>query len=48
MLTQLLKQKTAITQMCASFVGPRVSFSAFEWCMMSECIQILQPLVEAT
>ena len=48
MLTRLLEQKPAITVMCASSVGPRVSFSASEWCMMSELIQILQPLGEAT
>ena len=48
MLTQLLEQKPAITVMCASSVGPRVSLSASEWCMMSELIQILQPLEEAT
>ena len=34
--------------MCASSAGPRVSLSASEWCMMSELIQILQPLEEAT
>ena len=48
MLTRLLEQKPAITVMCASSVGPRVSLSASEWCMMSELIQILQPLEEAT
>ena len=42
MLTQLLEQKPAITVLCAS------SVSAAEWCMMSELIQILQPLEEAT
>ena len=34
--------------MCASSVGPKVSLSASEWCMMSKLIQILQPLEEAT
>ena len=48
MLTRLLEQKPAITVMCASSVGPRVSLSASEWCMMSELFQILQPLEEAT
>ena len=48
MLTRLLEQKPAITIMCASSAGPRVSLSAAEWCMMSELIQILQPLEEAT
>ena len=33
--------KTAITIMCASSAGPRVSLSTAEWCMMSELIQIL-------
>ena len=47
-LTRLLEQKPAITVMCASSVGPKVSLSASEWCMMSELIQILQPLEEAT
>ena len=48
MLTRLLEQKPAITVMCASSAGPKVSLSASEWCMMSELIQILQPLEEAT
>ena len=48
MLTGLLEQKPAITIMCASSAGPRVGLSTAEWCMMSELIQILQPLEEAT
>ena len=43
-----MEQKPAITIMCASSAGPRVSLSTAEWCMISELIQILQPLEEAT
>jgi len=48
MLTRLLEQKPAITVMCASSSGPRVSLSSSEWCNVSELIQILKPLEEAT
>ena len=48
MLRRLLEQKAAITVMCASSTGPRISLSASEWCVMKELVQILQPLEEAT
>ena len=48
MLQRLLEQKPAITVMCASSTGPRVSLSASEWHMMKELVEILKPLEEAT
>ena len=48
MLQRLLEQKPAITVMCASSTGPRVSLSASEWRMMKELVEILKPLEEAT
>ena len=48
MLKRLLEQKPAITVMCASSVGPRVSLGVSEWCLMKELVQILEPLEEAT
>ena len=48
MLQHLLEQKTAITVMCASTMGPRVILSVSEWGLMKECVQILQLLEKAT
>ena len=37
-----------LTVMCPLFARPWVSFSASEWCVLKDLVQILQPLEEAT
>ncbi|XP_065895773.1 zinc finger BED domain-containing protein 4-like [Dysidea avara] len=48
-MREMIKSTKAIVAFYnRSTKGPRVSLSTAEWCMMSELIQILQPLEEAT
>ena len=41
-------QKSVVSVMCASPGGPRVSLSVYEWFVLEELVEILQPLEEAT
>ena len=48
MLHRLLEQKSPVSVMCASPGGPRISLSVYEWSILEELVEILQPLEEAT
>ena len=48
MFHRFLEQKSAVSVMCASPGGPRVSLSVYEWSVLKELVEILQPLEEAT